>query len=68
MLLMGQPSRDPLTVLKRFVARFETQRAAARDLKISQAYLHDLLNARREFSGPMLEKLGLERVVVEKRA
>jgi hypothetical protein len=55
---------DPLERLRRFVGEHETQRAAADALGISGPYLSDLLNGRREFSEPILQKLGLRRVVV----
>jgi transcriptional regulator with XRE-family HTH domain len=55
---------DPLERLKRFVGEHETQRAAADALGISRPYLSDILNGRREFSDPILDKLGLRRVVV----
>lgn len=55
---------DPLERLRRFVGEHETQREAADALGISRPYLSDLLNGNRPFSDPILEKLGLRRVVV----
>jgi len=55
---------DPLEALRRFVSKHKTQRAAADALGVSRPYLSDILNGRRDFSDPVLERLGLRRVVV----
>ncbi len=60
--------RDPLDVLKQFVAKYPTQQAAADALGISTPYLIDLLKGRRGWSEVMLAKLGLERAVIERRS
>ena len=60
--------RDPGQVLRDFVARFHTQGLAAAALGINQAYLSDLLRGKRLSSANMLEKLGLERIVIERKA
>ncbi len=54
---------DPRARLQVFVAKHETQVAAAAALEISAAYLSDILRGRRDFSDQILEKLGLRRVV-----
>ena len=56
---------EPLAHLQAFVAKYETQHDAAAALAISDAYLSDLLNGRREFSERILVSLGLTRVVVK---
>ena len=38
-------------------------RAVAKDMEISPAYLHDLVNKRRAISEAIAEKLGFERIV-----
>ncbi len=58
-------SSDPIKALWQVVVVAGTQRAAAEQLHISQAYLSDLLQGRRKFSAAMLAKLGLESVVVK---
>ena len=59
---------DPLKELQLFVSKHPTQSAAARVLDISEPYLSDMLNGRRDISEPMLDKLGLVRVVTVVRA
>ena len=59
---------DPLKELHLFVSKYPTQAAAARALDISAPYLFDMVNGRRDISEPMLNKLGLERVVTVVRA
>jgi len=54
--------KSPEATLRAFVARHETQREAAKALRISSPYLHDLLHGRRNFSATILAKLGLEPV------
>ena len=61
-------SPDPAAVLRAFVAQHPTQTAAARALGVGDAYLSDLLHGRRLFSDVMLAKLGLERVIVTRKA
>ena len=56
-------SIDPVTVLRAFVARYDTRQAAARDMGVSSVYLGDLLGGRRKFSDRILAKLKLRRVV-----
>lgn len=56
---------EPIQCLQAFVDRFESQREAAAELGISQSYLSDLLNDRREFSERILAAIGLARVVVK---
>ena len=60
----------PEKALESFVARYPTQTAAAKALRISKAYLSDLLSGRRNYSAAVLEKLGLEPVTTfrKKRA
>jgi plasmid maintenance system antidote protein VapI len=56
---------NPLDVLRRFVTTHPHQRAAAEALGISQAYLSDLLNERRDLNPKMLAKLGLRQVIIK---
>ncbi len=56
---------DALVALRQFVAERGTQTKAAAALKISQAYLNDLLKGRRTFSVKVLGKLGLRRATVK---
>ena len=58
----------PETVLRAFVAKYDTQVDAAKALHLSQSYLTDLLRGRRAFSDTVLAKLGLKRIVVKGRA
>ncbi len=51
-------------VLYDTVKSFPTQREAAAHLKITPAYLSDLLNNRRDISDSILAKLGLRRATV----
>lgn len=55
---------DPLKTLQAFVEKHKTQAAAAEALGVSRPYLSDIINGRRDFSDPVLERLGLRRVVV----
>jgi transcriptional regulator with XRE-family HTH domain len=55
---------DPLDRLRAFVAKHETQAAAAEALGVSGPYLSDILNRRRDFSDQILKRLGLRRIVV----
>ncbi len=59
---------DPYEVLDAFVASYDTQREAAEALHISQPYLTDLLQRRRNFSDNMLAKLNLTTIVVKEQA
>lgn len=61
-------SRNPHDVLLAFVARHQTGAAAAKALGISHPHLVDLMKGRRGWSDPVLDKLGLTWVVVEKKA
>ncbi len=56
---------DPVRKLQALVDGHPTQRAAAKSLEISGAYLSDLLNGRRDFSPAILERLGLRRAITE---
>jgi antitoxin component HigA of HigAB toxin-antitoxin module len=56
---------DPVQVLRTFVAKYPSQRAAAAALQVSQAYLSDLLNGRRALSANILSQLGLKQIVVK---
>lgn len=58
-------TKEPLAVLKSFVSKYPTKRAAAQALDISAPYLTDLLYGRRKFSEAMLAKIGLRRMVIE---
>lgn len=44
--------------------RGQTQTWLANDIGVSLAFLHDVLNGRREPTGKILDYLGLERIVV----
>lgn len=48
--------------LAAFVDQQPTQRSAAKQLRISPAYLCDLLHGRRNITDDMARKLGVERV------
>ena len=50
-------------LLQKRVSERGTQKAVAVDLGVSEQYLSDVLNGRREPGEAMLEALGLERVV-----
>ncbi len=50
--------------LLKFVDQFDTQKAAAKALGVTPAYLSDLVNLRRDLSEKILRKLGLKRAVV----
>lgn len=58
---------DALDRLQKFVRKYPTQKDAAFALGITQAYLSDLINMRRDLSAPLLKKLGLKRAVVSDR-
>lgn len=53
--------------LQKFRAEYPSQRDAATELGISQAFLNDMLNGKRNVSKRVLSKLGLESVVVKAR-
>lgn len=59
-------SDEPLTALKTLVKREGSQKDAARTLGISQAYLSDILNQRRDFSDRLLRLLGFRRMIVRR--
>lgn len=59
--------RDPLQLVKDYVAKAGSQTAAARTLGVSVPYLNDILHGRRKLSDRFLEKLGLTRVVVAQK-
>jgi plasmid maintenance system antidote protein VapI len=56
---------DPYAALDAFVAGYRTKGEAAEALGISQPYLTDLLQRRRNFSDNMLSKLNLMTIVVK---
>jgi plasmid maintenance system antidote protein VapI len=56
---------NPTDALLAYVDQFPFQRDAAKALKISPAYLSDLVNGRRDITDPLLAKLGLRRVVIK---
>lgn len=49
--------------LRQQAERYGSQRALARTIGVSAAFLSDVLLGRREPSGPLLDFLGIERVV-----
>jgi transcriptional regulator with XRE-family HTH domain len=55
---------DPKRLLAAAIERHGSQRALARHLGVSQAYVWQLLTGRSPFSDGILEKLGLRRTVV----
>jgi plasmid maintenance system antidote protein VapI len=57
---------NPTDALIAYAKKFPRQSDAAVALKISPAYLSDLINGRRDVTDPLLEKLGLRRIVVSK--
>jgi DNA-binding transcriptional regulator YdaS (Cro superfamily) len=57
---------DPKAWLRALVGRHGTQKAAAKALGVSPAYLSDMLMGRRDISERILAKLGLRRAVVAK--
>ena len=59
---------DPIEVLRAFVDKHGTQVAAARALGVSKPHITDLLYGRRGFSPAMLDKLGLQRIVIQRKA
>lgn len=59
---------DALARLEAVVKATGTQRAAAKQLGLSQAYIGDLLKGNRTFSDRILGKLGLRRTVIEAKA
>ena len=66
--MKANPNRDPMVVLKAFLNRYPTQKAAAAALGINAAYLSEGKRGTRGFSNAMLEKLGLERVIITRKA
>jgi len=63
---MKKQPRNAEQVLREFVARHGSQIAAARALGISQPYMSDIMNGRRNLSERIMKALGLERVIVER--
>ncbi len=63
---MALKQENPIEVLRAVMGR-STQKMTAETFGISQSYLSDLLNGRREFSDAMLEKLAMRRIVVSGR-
>jgi len=63
---MKKQPRSADQVLREFVARYGSQIAAARALGISQPYMSDIMNGRRDLSERIMKSLGLERVIVER--
>jgi len=59
---------DAVTVLQAFVDRHGSQKAAAEALGVSSVYIHDLLHGKRRFSDRILEALGLQRIVIQRKA
>lgn len=57
---------DPLKTLRAMAVAAPSQRALAVELGISDAYLCDLLNGRRHFSKTILDKLGMEQVIIRR--
>jgi predicted transcriptional regulator len=58
---------DVLAIIRRAADEAGTQVALAERLGVSQAYLSDVLNGRRDPGESILGPLGLERVVVYRR-
>ena len=58
-------TQDPLDVLRAFVDKHKTIKAAADALGMDNTYLGDVLKGRRPASETLLGKLGLKRVVVK---
>lgn len=56
---------EPLEALEHFIADAGSRKEACKALKITPAYLSDLLNGRRDFSERMLQSLGLKQIVVK---
>lgn len=50
---------DPLDVLRDLVRHHGSQKAVARHLNISEPFLSDVMNRRRDVSDRLVEKLGL---------
>ena len=63
---MKKQQRSAEQVLREFVARHGSQSAAAKALGISQPYMSDIMNGRRDLSERIMKALGLERVIVER--
>jgi len=58
---------NPVDALRAFVRQAGSQRTAAAELGVSQAYISDMLRGNRNISDAILNKLGLRRVVVRTR-
>ena len=55
---------DPRVALQSFTDQYPTQKDAALALRVSPAYLSDMLAGRRDVSRRVLAQLGLRRTVV----
>lgn len=56
----------PRTVLGLLINRLGSQRAAAKHLGVTQAYVSAMMRGERPISEKVLSKLGFKRVVVQK--
>lgn len=56
---------DPVAVLRSMTEELGGQVNVAKQLGISQVYVSDLLNRRRDFSDQMLDRIGLRRTVIK---
>ncbi len=59
---------NELEALQHYCGTFTTQREAAKALGISQAYLSDLVNGRRDITEGIASKLGIKRISVKEKA
>lgn len=59
----GLTAPDVRALLRGVIERAGSQKATAMEAGVSYAFLNDVLHGRREPSGPLLDALGLERVV-----
>lgn len=57
-------AKDVRRLLERVIKRAGSQKATAMEAGCSYAFLNNVLHGRREPSGPLLDALGLERVVI----
>ncbi len=55
---------NPLEHLRALVDKRGSQKAVASELGVSQAFVSDLLQGHRQFSGKILRKMGLRNIVV----
>lgn len=56
-------SEDMLVHIQARICECKTQKDAAKELKISPQYLHDVLMRRREVSANLAAELGYDRIV-----